>query len=336
MGLTTIEAISDDALFDLCRFRWQLLDAEHKAARRHEDGEGSQEWSQDGSFISKSIRHTGSFIAMHEPVGHKDLVGARTKEDSHSSRADRVTRLKRDSSSKEESFNAARQKRDSARSLVPLSPPTALNSAKAHMHFHQTSPDGSDRASSPGSPGPKRVDPTITSSKRKLTGLGLTGALSPGPGSFVAARRLSADRLRSGGSRARALLLGDNAGRQDMLDFLFYEGSKLVARGVIAFPTILWNNATVEERDAMDRLGFLLDSYKVRSRTPEPHKPRGGQPRSDRGRGRGAWTQVQHYQYELLEMARKFTMTGIHPSQPFLCDTAPSYLCRFGTRVPVA
>lgn len=94
------------------------------------------------------------------------------------------------------------------------------------------------------------------------------------------------------GEKSKAGLLGlsrltrphtlpPDAGREDMVDFLVVEGSKLLYQGVISIPIILWTGASEEERDAIDRIGFLFSNYTV-----------------------------EHYQYELVEVIRKFIMTG--------------------------
>eukprot|EP00961_Rhodomonas_salina_P292266 3932784-Rhodomonas_salina.1 len=80
-------------------------------------------------------------------------------------------------------------------------------------------------------------------------------------------------------------LLGDKATRDDMLDYLLYQvqvysrrstdlrmprtnllcfasqGGKLLGKNALSIPAVKWDGATVEERDAIDRLGFLFDNY---------------------------------------------------------------------------
>lgn len=93
------------------------------------------------------------------------------------------------------------------------------------------------------------------------------------------------------GEKSKAGLLGlsrltrphtlpPDAGREDMVDFLVVEGSKLLYQGVISIPIILWTGASEEERDAIDRIGFLFSNYTV-----------------------------EHYQYELVEVSAPLPST---------------------------
>lgn len=84
-----------------------------------------------------------------------------------------------------------------------------------------------------------------------------------------AARRLERVELQA---EARAALLAR----------VLQVGKDLHQKGLISLPVLRWDEATEEERDAIDRVGFLFDSYKVE-----------------------AWW------FELAEMARKFVMSAL-------------------------
>lgn len=73
-----------------------------------------------------------------------------------------------------------------------------------------------------------------------------------------------------------------DAPRDKKLDWLFRQGKKLVDNGALAMPIVRWDGASQEERDAIDSVGFLFENYVV-----------------------------ECWYYEIVEMARKFTMTGL-------------------------
>eukprot|EP00286_Rhodomonas_abbreviata_P021509 CAMPEP_0181296088 /NCGR_PEP_ID=MMETSP1101-20121128/4505_1 /TAXON_ID=46948 /ORGANISM="Rhodomonas abbreviata, Strain Caron Lab Isolate" /LENGTH=418 /DNA_ID=CAMNT_0023400905 /DNA_START=60 /DNA_END=1317 /DNA_ORIENTATION=- len=68
-------------------------------------------------------------------------------------------------------------------------------------------------------------------------------------------------------------------------------GEQLLENGAIAIPLLKWDGETHEEQKALDRFGFLFDAY-----------------------------EVPYWYYEILEMLRKFIMTGIvvyiYPDSP--------------------
>lgn len=60
--------------------------------------------------------------------------------------------------------------------------------------------------------------------------------------------------------------LGENASRDERLQWLLKMGKQLIFIGVMAIPTVRWDSATEEEEQVVDRIGFLFDAYKVSPR----------------------------------------------------------------------
>jgi len=85
--------------------------------------------------------------------------------------------------------------------------------------------------------------------------------------------------------------LPPNPTRKDKLDWILKVGRQLRFKKVIAVSQVKWDGSTEEEREIMDRIGFLCDAYKM-----------------------------EFWYFEILEMARKFVRTGLivflYPGSP--------------------